>query len=195
MTTNEILTAILTVVTIIALIFGPVLAVIVSDRRSKKEEVARRKMHVFRTLMATRTTNLYYNHIEALNLVEIEYFEDKDVMDYWRQYRNHLDNKEYSDRDYPAWNGERQNKLNDMLYKMSLALGYSFDKSHIEKGVYYPVGYSEIESQQREIRSLLLELLSGKRQLPMKAEVYTNQPPAPKPSEQPANVSQPPAKA
>jgi hypothetical protein len=174
------------IIMIIALILGPIAAVQIAECLRKRQETRERRVRIFKTLMATRTTNLYANHIEALNLVEVEFFNDRQVMDRWRLYRNHLDDAEFSTRDYAGWNTVRKNKINDMLYEMSVALGYKYDKSHIEKGVYYPAGYGEIENQQTEIRTLLLKILRGERQFPMKAEVWTNQPPSKSPEPPPS---------
>ena len=60
-------------VSVVALIVGPLLAVIVArmldDRRARRA----RRMDVFRKLMATRRERLSFEHVSALNLVEVEF--------------------------------------------------------------------------------------------------------------------------
>jgi hypothetical protein len=148
-----------------------------SDKRSKREENLKRRMQVFRVLMATRSITLNFNHVEALNLVEVEFYNDSKVMECWRQYRIHLDDQQYIKRDVAAWDKDRNKLLVDMLYEMSIVLGYTYVKSEIQKGVYYPSGYANTENEAAKTRTLWLEILEGKRQIPMKAEVWTNQPP------------------
>jgi hypothetical protein len=169
------------IIMIVALFGGPIAAVWISESRRRKDEIQHQRIHVFRTLMATRTTTLYQNHIEALNLVEIEFYNDRRIMDAWQLYRNHLDDSEFIKRDLLAWDKERNKLLIDLLYEMSIVLGYSFDKSQIQQGVYYPTGYQRVENENAEARTLWLQVLKGERQLPMKAEVYTKQtiPPTP----------------
>jgi len=52
------------IIMIVALVGGPIAAVQIAEYLRKKEEFRKRQIHVFRTLMATRTTTLYYNHIK-----------------------------------------------------------------------------------------------------------------------------------
>ena len=56
------------VVMIVALVIGPIAAVQLTEWLRRKEEIQKRQKHVFRTLMATRTTTLHFKHIEAMNL-------------------------------------------------------------------------------------------------------------------------------
>jgi hypothetical protein len=76
---------------------------------------------------------------------------------------------------------------------MGIAVGYSFDKSQIKAGAYYPGGYSDAEVDQLEARKLWLEVLRGQRPLPMRAEVFA----APQPAQlqqaqpQPAQIQNP----
>ena len=136
--------------------------------------------------MATRSSNLIYSHIEALNLVEIEFDgsnpREKRIIDCWRLYIAHLNSK-----DYPPLNWEirRKELLIDLLYEISNLLGYSHDKSQIQSGAYYPQGYVNLENENTETRQLWLEVLRGNRKIPMKAEVYASSPAA-LPPNQPA---------
>ena len=175
--------------TVAALLFGPVLAIWVAEILRKREEFRKRQIHVFRNLMATRTITMNFKHIEALNIVELEFYDHRKVMDCWRLYRTHLDDTAYSKRDIAAWENDRAKLMVDLLYEMSISLGLSYDKSDIQKGVYYPKGYADTEQQQLELRKLLLQLLRGERQLPMRAEVYPIQPPHPPAETEPPEVS------
>jgi hypothetical protein len=47
-------------------------------------------MDVFRTLMRTRRMRLNPDHVGALNLVEIEFYRQADVIAAWETYWEHL---------------------------------------------------------------------------------------------------------
>ena len=161
------------IIIIIAIIAGPILAVQVTEKLRKLKDIRVRKIHIFRSLMSTRSATLAALHIEALNLVELEFqsnkAQDKKVIGAWRLYVDHL-----SDRDYPkeSWPTRKAELLVDMLYEMSKSLGYDFDKAQIKSGSYYPAGYGDSEAENTETRKLWLEILRGQRKMPMIAGIY-----------------------
>jgi hypothetical protein len=169
---------------VLATLTGPFLAVYVTERQRKSADVRNRKIHIFRNLMATRSAPLSQHHIEALNLVEVEFdhhsHPEKEVVDCWRLYLAHL-----NDRNYPreAWGARKVDLLMELLYSMATALGYSYSKSEIKSGTYYPEGWQNAESENAEIRKQWLSILKGESQLPMKAEVFITQTEPPKPSD------------
>jgi hypothetical protein len=155
---------------IVAVVIGPIVAVVIADRNRKNSESNERREHVFRSLMATRSSNLSPSHVESLNLVDV-LFQDgtkhgNRVVDQWKLYLDHL-----NDTNYPrdSWGTKRHELLVELLYEMSGYLKYSFDKSHIKKGTYYPSGYSEAENETIETRKLWLSILRDERGLPMTA--------------------------
>jgi hypothetical protein len=140
--------------------------------------------------MATRNATMAPEHVKALNVVEVLFHtaneQDRKVVDVWRIYLAHLNNHQYPK---DTWQTRRAELLVELLYEMGIAVGYSFEKSHINAGTYYPGGYVETELDQLEIRKLFLEVLRGQRPLPMRAEVYATQPspqPTPPPPKPPS---------
>jgi hypothetical protein len=161
------------IIMIVAVAAGPIIAVQVTEYLRHKKDSRDRRVHIFRTLMATRSAQLAPMHIEALNLVELEFQasprSSKQVVNAGRLYVDHL-----GDHAYPkeAWGTRKDELLVDLLYEMSTALGYNFDKVQIKAGSYYPSGYGEAENDNLQIRKLWLDILKGNRKLPMTAEVY-----------------------
>ncbi|MGA3284143.1 MAG: DUF6680 family protein [Verrucomicrobiota bacterium] len=158
------------VIMIAALVAGPIAAVWVSESRRRFHDQHERRVRVFRTLMATRLSCLAVQHVEALNLVELEFHtskpQDKKVVDCWKIYLSHMNNAlSYAPKE--GWDQRRQELLIDLLYEMGLAIGYSFDKSSIKSGSYSPQGYLNTEMENNEIRKLWLDILRGNRGLPM----------------------------
>lgn len=153
---------------IIATAVSPLIAVQVTRYLDERNEVRGRKLQVFKTLMATRAYTLAPAHVEALNRIDLEFSPkrpaEKAVLDVWQQYLDHLGEK---NMDTSAWTTKRVDLLVDLLHAMGKGLGYDFNKTQIKNGTYSPVAHGRIESEQERVRQLTLELLDGKRVLPM----------------------------
>lgn len=153
---------------ILATLCGPIIAVQVTRYLDDKKEEQGRKLLVFKTLMATRGYTLSNRHVEALNQIDLEFSgeseREKRVIAVWRQYLDLLGDKSLSPE---QWGVKRVDLLVELLHEMGKALGYSFDKTHIKNATYAPVAHGRIEEEQQAIRTQTLELLEGKRVLPM----------------------------
>jgi len=162
---------------ILAIIIAPVLAVQIQKFIENKKEKRERKMQIFRTLMATRATPLYAQHVEALNMIDIEFFEDKTITESWKLL---LDNfasypKDPKDPNDPSYQAELNlcmdkstNLLTDLLYEMAKSLNYKFDKVHLKRSVYNPKGHADYILDQEFIRQSLVRVLLGKIPIPIK---------------------------
>ncbi|NDV14207.1 hypothetical protein GZH52_15665 [Crenobacter sp. HX-7-9] len=161
---------------------SPLIAVQVTRYLDDRNEVQGRKLQVFKTLMATRAYTLAPAHVEALNRIDLEFSSkiptEKAVLDVWQQYLDHLGNPQQLDA--PTWGNKRIDLLVDLLHAMGKSLGYDFNKTQIKNGTYSPVAHGQIESEQGRMRQMTLELLEGKRVLPMHV---TNLPPTELPPE------------
>ena len=160
---------------ILATALSPLIAVQVTRRLDDRNEERGRKLRVFKTLMSTRAYNLSPAHVEALNSIDLEFSqkkkEEKLVVEHWQQYLDHLGNQQM---DPAAWNIRRVDLLVELLYSMGSALGYDFSKTQIKNGTYAPTAHGQIEDEQSRIRSLVLDLLNGKRDLPMRVTNVKN---------------------
>jgi len=164
------------IIMIVAIFAGPIIAVKITEKMRLNKDSFDRKVHIFRTLMATRSAPLSAMHIEALNLVELEFQAaphlSTTVVAAGRLYMDHL-----RDSQYPKdmWNSRKVDLLVDLLYEMSKALGYNFDKVQIKAGSYYPSAYSETDDDNYATRKLWLEILHGKRSLPITSIIEPTQ--------------------
>jgi hypothetical protein len=160
---------------VLATALSPVIAVQVTRYLDDRNEERGRKFQVFKTLMATRAYNISPPHVEALNRIDLEFSAkkplEKAVLDVWQQYLDHLGNLQMEPA---AWNVRRVDLLVDLLYVMGKAVGYDFNKTQIKNGTYSPTAHGRIEDEQGRVRTMILELLEGKRDLPMRV---TNIPP------------------
>ncbi|MCW7073998.1 MAG: hypothetical protein OCU20_09045 [Methanophagales archaeon] len=160
-----------------AVLLGPILAVQVQKLIEAWRERRSRKVSIFKTLMATRGTTLSPRHVEALNMIDLEFSskkkKEKKVVDAWKIYLDHLHglNLDYDDPDYrvkmDAWTNRSHELLTELLYAMACSLGYEFDKVHLKKGSYTPQGHIDMEMEQNFIRQSLVGLFLGKRSLPV----------------------------
>ena len=153
---------------ILATALSPVIAVQVTRFLDDRNEERGRKLRIFKTLMATRAYNISPAHVEALNSIDLEFSVkktlEKSVLDVWQQYLDHLGNLQMEPG---AWNIRRVDLLVELLYAMGKCVGYDFNKTQIKNGTYSPTAHGRIEDEQSHIRSMTIELLEGKRVLPM----------------------------
>jgi hypothetical protein len=154
-------------ISIAAIFLGPFGAVLVTEWIRRHHEMMDRKVHLFRALMSTRASTLAPSHVEALNLIDIEFdakkAKERPVIDAWKLYHSHLNDQSYEDTE--AWLKRTELLLVDLLHAMSICLGYPFDKAHIKNSSYYPKGYGEVELDQHRTRKSLVEVLEGRKAL------------------------------
>jgi hypothetical protein len=176
---------VIAVATIIAIVAGPILALEMQRRLDEGREVRNRKLTIFKTLMAYRATFLAPQFVQALNLIDVEFNApaEKPVRDAWKVLLDHF-GELGKDAKLQA---KTPDLTADLLEKMGKSLGYDFDPVYIKKGAYYPQGLGDVEQEQHSLRRQVLELLQGKRKLPI--AVFEDRFPdliKPKPSEKPS---------
>jgi hypothetical protein len=153
---------------ILAVLVGPIVAVQLTRYLDNRKEVRERKLSVFKTLMATRSYVISWDHVVALNRIDLEFDrnnkKEKAVIEAWKEYFDLLGNKDITGE---HWGVKRIDLLVELLYKMALVLDYDFDKTHIKNSSYAPIAHAHIEDELSAIRKGLMELLEDKRALPM----------------------------
>lgn len=73
---------------IVAILIAPFLAVFAQRQIDLWREQRQRKLWVFKTLMATRGRTLSPEHVQALNMIELEFQKssEKPILDAWKEY-------------------------------------------------------------------------------------------------------------
>jgi hypothetical protein len=166
-----------------AILLSPLIAWYVQYWKSKRDEKISRKSEIFRDLMITRgygqTQALSLQHVNALNRIDIEFYKDKEVLDAWDIYREHLlhpnlplaqnMSEEQNKIIQILWDNERIKHLVNLLYAIACALGYKkLSKVTLEKKMYVPQAYDSLETAQNQLRNECINLLKGK---PLKVEI------------------------
>ena len=157
---------VLALVTIGAIFLGPIVALWIQRISEGKQNRRNRKLLVFQELMGTRATRLSLRHVDALNAIEVEFSEsgksDAKVLSAWRLYLDHL-GADVSEDLFPQWTDKSNDLLTDLLYEMSQALQYGFDKVSLKKNIYAPKAHGELEMDQYLLRKYVGEIVSGQR--------------------------------
>ncbi len=158
-------------------LLGPILAVQAQSWVERRRAGDQRRVAIFRALMATRRSILSPVHVEALNVVPIEFYDRKkgflEVVNAWKAYIDHLYTEIIDDR---AWGEKRVDLLNAILERMSSALGYNFNSVEISRELYSPKGHAAIESDQDMIRRGLARIFRGETGFPMDVRSFPNDP-------------------
>ena len=183
------------IATIVALFLGPALAVFIARWMEYRRAKYERRMDIFRTLMRTRRTRLLPDHVSALNLVEIEFRKNRNVIAAWRTYSENLGTEQprradesvlenFSDEERrmreERYNTrlmkEREKLLATLLHAIALSLNYKVEALEIFEGGYSPQGWADVEMQQEAIRRYMVDLYLGNRALPVVVYNSTSEP-------------------
>lgn len=158
---------------IAAVLLAPLLALQVQKKLEERKEDRRRKLNLFKTLMTTRAAPLDARHVEALNMIDVEFYKNKKIVDIWKLMLDNYNSfpVDPSQQDFKvkldACVDKARDLLSDILLEMSRSLGYDFDKVHLKRAVYIPKGHVELTVEQEIIRKSLVAILSGKRAIPV----------------------------
>jgi hypothetical protein len=158
--------------TIFALIAGPVASVLITRWFDRSRAAKDRQLDVFRELMRTRrgTLALSPDHVKALNLVEIEFYGSKFVLDAHRALIGHFaaaDSRSLYVSN-PEWYEQYRTLLSKLLSEMAALLGYGrIQQLDVFRGGYAPTVWQHIDEQQMALRLGFIDLLNGKRSLPV----------------------------
>ncbi|HIB9008996.1 MULTISPECIES: DUF6680 family protein [Citrobacter] len=163
-----------------SVIVGPILAVQIQKILEQFREKKRNRLHIFRTLMSTRAQKLHRDHVQALNMIDIEFYgrkipliktkyqtsKEQAVTHAWKSYNNHL-NKANEYPDINIWISKSEDLFTELLYAIAQAMNYDFDKVQLQRDCYRPIAHGDLETTQANILKGLEKILSGKSSLPM----------------------------
>ena len=172
------------VATIVAVLVGPIIAVLVTrlidEHRAKKH----RRWEIFRNLMCHRRTPMNVEFVGALNLIEIEFADDQRVIQAWKQLLTTFEKmatESLSDDQFSALIEERSQAQTRLLDAIARNLGTEIEQLDIYSGGYSPKGWFDLENEQAVIRRLFGEIALGHKAFPV--IVYppepSNTPPVP----------------
>ena len=158
---------------VLATTLGPVLAVWASEYRQKKNAEDQRREWVFRTLWATRAIRLHQDHVAALNQIDLafpaQYFPK--VAEAWNIYLGHLNTPMGStEAGCLQWGKTGADLFINLVHQMASDIGISLPMNVVKLSVYHPEAHVSMEERQKEIQTLLAELLRGDRAINVKTK-------------------------
>jgi len=159
---------------ILAILAAPIVALQIQKYIEDRKEIRARKMQIFRTLMATRATRLDAKHIEALNMIDIEFFKNEKVTEKWKLLLDNFANypQDPNKKNYESKLSSCAEKSDglfvDLLSEMAKSLDYKFDEVHLKRNIYIPKGQADYMMSQEFMRRAFVEVLSGARSIPIK---------------------------
>jgi uncharacterized protein DUF6680 len=165
---SDILTMLILIATIFAIYLGPIRAVEISRRNDVEREASRRRREIFASLMRTRNAALTPDHVWAINLVQVEFGNDENVIRTYKSYMAIL--AEVLPEPGPALSAflqKRRDLFFDLLHEIAKAVGFNLDKRDLDRAGYVPIGWEAEQNEMRLFRQAMIELLSGKRGLPI----------------------------
>lgn len=180
-------------ITIAAIIIGPIVAVLITRWLDDRRERSKRRMDIFRTLMRTRRATMSADHVGALNLVEIEFNNEKLIIKAWtdlfvhlgsnhsRHFSESIENSMKDDEkrrrevmfDERIFK-ERQSFLAKLLHAMARKLNFRIEQLEIFEGGYIPQGWVDADLELRVARKFVVDLYFGNRILPVGVVNYSD---------------------
>jgi hypothetical protein len=136
----------------------------------------KRRREIFRTIWATRgfPGRLQYGHVQALNVIGIEFEGDSTVIEAWKEYLGMLNEREPTDEAVKQqFYRERDQKFMTLVYTMSKALRYKLTRLEIEKLYYAPIAHGTWAEQETVLREGVTRLFKGETSLPVR--LFDNQ--------------------
>lgn len=119
-----------------------------------------RKMDIFKVLMANRATPLNIRAVEAMNIISIEFYGDRNVINAWKEF---IEIRCKQETPNPNINQEYTDSLVKLLQEMAVALGLNFYDDEIRRGCYRPNLHIAFENLQMEAQINLAKAITNGR--------------------------------
>ena len=156
--------------TIVAVVLGPVIAVWITRRIDEQRADKARKLDIFRTLMRTRKMKMHWDHVGALNLVEVEFIDRLGVVNAWKDYLTNLGEEpppiEQKER-FDIVIRKRESLLTKLIDEIGKVINIKVAQLDILEGNYVPRGWNEAEWEQQLLRRRLIDVLYGRAAIPI----------------------------
>lgn len=171
---QNIVTIIVGIISVYAMYCAPIVALRLQKKIEADDDQKERKLNIFKVLMSTRAEPVSAEHVKSLNMIDVEFYNDREITDTWSIYRDHLNSypSSPSETDQKLWNERTTEYLTNLLYEMAKLLGYRFDKVLLKKGAYAPIAHDILNLEQAAIRGGFVQLLSGNKSI--KVELLNN---------------------
>jgi hypothetical protein len=143
-----------------AVLIAPAIALWAQRKIDRYKAAQDRKEAIFKALWVNRKRPFYIARIDALNMIDIEFYKNKQVRDAWQDLFAH-----YRDP-HPGLSNEqigqqREELFTTLVFEVSKVVGYEFGRAEIRDNSYIPTLHGKIEEMEIETRNRVLDLLRG----------------------------------
>lgn len=152
-----------TVVEVLAIISAPLIAFGVSQLIHTREERRNDKLSIFKTLMATRN-GWTMESVKALNIIEIVFSDDKNVLNSWKDYYDKLCVQNPNSADIK----KIETAQGRLLETIAKSLGYKDITWETIQNPYLPTGLQQDAEMEKEFKRYQLEWV--KQQVPQQTQ-------------------------
>ena len=147
-----------------ALLFSPVVAVLISLWIQARRERRQQRLAVFITLVGTRNDAVSAEHVRALNSIDVVFVASPKVRGLWHELYDMLNNPGLTN---PLGFQTRAKKRVELLTEMARAVGLGSKITHLDMDRWYnPEGLSNLNNDTRGIASELLRVLKAVPSVP-----------------------------
>ena len=162
----------LELLTIAAIVIGPIAAVQIEKRLEARRERSRLRTDLFKTLMVHRASPLAHENVAALNSITMVFHGKRfeRVRSRWRTLLNHFGahpdpNLSRFNEALVVWTAKRNELTGELLQEMGRSLGFDFDDVEIQSGSYFPQGHGSQDLENQIIREGAVRILTGDQPL------------------------------
>ncbi len=142
------------------------------NKREEDREAKKSKLQILKTLMATRGANLCADHINALNLIDFEFYKVEEVRKAWKEYLAHLNPTETQNS--TQWATKRLDLLTCLIVKIAAHLNYHYEHVDLKSNCYLPSRWTSAEEDLEIIRQGLRAWVEKKSALPLQVELIND---------------------
>ena len=103
------------------------------------------------------------DHVNAINLIEVDFYKCAAVDAAWKDYKTHL----YTGPEDDQWRAKRDKLLATLLFQMGKVLGFDMPAMELFQGGYAPKGWEYRDNRAGTVAEYVVALSQGKASLPM----------------------------
>jgi hypothetical protein len=152
----------------------------VSLWREQRKDRWNRRFYIFRTLMATRRMNISQEHVNALNLVEVDFHGVPKIQTAYRAYIAHL-STQFSPPAAQAWGDTRQDLLAKLLHELSIEMKSPIGEIDLRSGGYLPTAWANKDI----VDQFIVNMAQNKSSMPVSIVAIPSPPNPPSPPSPP----------
>jgi hypothetical protein len=160
---------------IIAILFSPVVAILISLYVQHRRERRQQQFSVLSTLITSRAQPLNPDSVRALNTIDLVFHKEQGVRRLWHEYYDMLCNEGLNNLN--GWK-QRNTKNIELIGEMAKVLGYGKTITHLDVDrVYSPTGMWDQINRAQELQAELLRVLKATARVQVQQNAAVEQAP------------------